>query len=110
MFQAYWKCAPPLLKRKNDKITAFLDFEILKFLQIETLESLYNQLLLQFLSSQSKTVHKCFRHIEDVHFSFLKRQNLFFGSKLQHFWTLKFYSFLIKHYVSLWNVCLINSF
>ena len=29
------------------------------------MESLYNQLYLQFFNSQSETWHKCYRHIED---------------------------------------------
>ena len=39
---------------------------------------LYNQLLLQFLSNWSETLHKCFRHIEVVHLPFWRVKN--------HFW------------------------
>ena len=41
-------------------MTAFFAFEILRFLAKSTMESLYNQLLLQFLRYQSESVQICF--------------------------------------------------
>ena len=77
-----------------DTITAFLDFEVLQFL-VNTLyiESVYNQLLLYFLSATS---NKWLRHIEDCTSLFEDRKIIL--TKLQQFWTLKFYSFWLKHY------------
>ena len=60
-----------------DKITAFLDFEILQFLA-KTLESLCNHFLLQFLRLQSEPVQRCFRHIEALHWLFGVEKNIFF--------------------------------
>ena len=72
------------------------------------MKSLYNQFLLQFLSSQSETLHKCFKHIEDVHLSFLKRKkSSFFLVKITAFLDFEILQFLDK---TLWNVCIINSF
>ena len=59
------------------------------------MEKLYNKFLLQFLSNQSETSHKRDRHIEDAPLS--KRKKIFL-TKLQHFWTLKFYSVWLKHF------------
>ena len=50
-----------------DKITAFLDFEILQFLAKSTMECLYNQHLLQFLGYKSEPEQRCFRRIEALH-------------------------------------------
>ena len=41
------------------------------------MESVYNQLLLQFLSSQSETLHNCFMGTEDVHLPFLREKKYF---------------------------------
>ena len=88
-----------------DKITAFLDFEILQFLaktlwKVCIINSSYS-----FISSQSETLHKCFRHIEDVHLSFLKRKKYFFV-KITAFLDFEILQFLDE---TLWNVCIINS-
>ena len=68
-------------------------------------KSLYNQLLLQFLSNHSETLYKCYRHIEDMHFSFLKRKKIFFD-KITAFLDFELLQFLAK---TLWKVCIINS-
>ena len=51
-------------EKKNhfDKITAFLDFEILQFLA----ETLW-KVCIQCLRLQSEPVQRCFRHIEILH-------------------------------------------
>ena len=41
-------------------------------------KSLYNQSLLQFLSNPSKTSHKGYRHIEDVHLPFQREKKIIF--------------------------------
>ena len=89
-----------------DKITAFLDFEILQFLaktlwKVCIINSSYG-----FLSNQSETLHKCFRHIEDVHLFFLKRKIIIFV-KITAILDFEVLQFLNK---TLWNVCIINSF
>ena len=45
-----------------DKITAFLDFEILQFLA-----KILWKVCIQFLRLQSEPVQRCFRHIEALH-------------------------------------------
>ena len=40
--------------------------------------SLCNQLLPEFSSNQFETLHRCYKHIEDVHVTF-SRQEIFFG-------------------------------
>ena len=40
--------------------------------------SLCNQLLPEFLSNQFETLHRCYKHIEDLHVSFRRQEN--------HFW------------------------
>ena len=47
--------------------------------------SLCNQLLPEISSNQFETLHRCFKHIEDVHVSF-SRQEIFFD-KITAFWT-----------------------
>ena len=39
--------------------------------------SLCNQLLLEFSSSQFETLHRCYKHIEDVHVTFSRQENYF---------------------------------
>ena len=39
--------------------------------------SLCNQLLPEFSSNQFETLHRCFKHIEDVHVIFSRRENNF---------------------------------
>ena len=73
------------------------------------MESLYNQLLLQFLSNQSETSHKCHRHIEDVHLFFPKRKKVIFD-QITAFLDFEILQVLAK---TLWKVFLssiINSF
>ena len=51
-------------RKKNifDKITAFLDFEILQFLA----KTLW-KVCIQILRLQSEPMQRCFRHIEALH-------------------------------------------
>ena len=39
--------------------------------------SLCNQLLPEFLSNQCETLHRCYKHIEDVHVTFSRQKNYF---------------------------------
>ena len=39
--------------------------------------SLCNQLLLEFSSNQFETLHRCYKHIEDVHVTFNRQENHF---------------------------------
>ena len=68
------------------------------------METMYNQLLLQFLSNQSETSHKCYRHIEDVHFLLKRKKNSF--EKVTAFLDFKIYSVWLIHYG---KVVMINS-
>ena len=45
--------------------------------------SLFRQLLPGFASNQFETLHRCYKHKEDVHMSFSKQENIF--DKLRHF-------------------------
>ena len=93
-------CTSPFEGKKIDKLTAFLDFEILQFLAKTLWKVCIINSLFSFLSSQSETLHKCFRRIEDVHLSF-------FLVKITSFLDFEILQFLDK---TLWNVCIINSF
>ena len=68
------------------------------------LKNLYNQLLLQFLSSSPKTLHKCFRHIEDEHLPLWREKIIF--DKITAFLDFDILQFLAN---TLWKVCIINS-
>ena len=39
--------------------------------------SLCNQLLPEFSSNQFETLHRCYKHIEDVHVTFSRQENNF---------------------------------
>ena len=39
--------------------------------------SLCNQLLPEFSSNQFETLHRCYKHIEDVHVTFSRQENHF---------------------------------
>ena len=41
------------------------------------LASLCNQLLTEFSSNQFETLHRCYKHIEDVHVTLSKQENYF---------------------------------
>ena len=86
-----------------DKITAFLEFEILQLLAIE---SLYNQLLLQCYSNQSEILHKCFRHIEDVHLLFFEVKKKIIFDKITAILDFEILQFLAN---TLKKVSIINS-
>ena len=62
-----------------DKITAFSTFILDNFevgLQ-HRVASLCNPLLPGFSSNQFETLHRCYKHIEDVHVTFSKQENNF---------------------------------
>ena len=40
--------------------------------------SLCNQLLPEFSSNQFETLHRCYKHIKDVHVTFSRQENIFF--------------------------------
>ena len=44
-----------------------------------------NQLLPEFSSNQFETLHRCYKHIEDVHVTFRRQKNNF--DKITAFWT-----------------------
>ena len=70
-----------------DKIRAFSNFEI--SLQ-QRVASLCNQLLPGFSSNQFETLHRYYKHIEDVHVTFNKQEKFF--DKITAFWTLTIFS------------------
>ena len=47
--------------------------------------SLCNQLLPEFSSNQFETLHRCYKHIEDVHVTFAGKKIIF--DKIMAFWT-----------------------
>ena len=57
-----------------DKITAFWTFQVrLQY----GVSSLCNQLLPEFSSNQFETLHRYYKHIEDVHVTFSRQENNF---------------------------------
>ena len=76
-----------------DEITAFwtifrlgfnLDWDNFQVGLQYWVESLCNQLLPEFSSNQFETFHRCYKHIEDVHVTLSRQENIFF-TKLRHF-------------------------
>ena len=63
------------------------------------MESLYNQHLLEFLSNQSETSQKCYRHIENLHLLFCREKVIF--DKITAFLDFEILQFLAK---TLWKV------
>ena len=47
--------------------------------------SLCNQLLPEFSNNQSETLHRCYKHIEDVHVTLAGKKIIF--DKITAFWT-----------------------
>ena len=47
--------------------------------------SLYNQLLPEFSGNQFETFHRCYKHIEDVHWLLAGKKIIF--DKITAFWT-----------------------
>ena len=71
-----------------DKITAFWTWTIFRLgfnLDLDNFQvrlqygvaSLCNQLLPEFSSNQFETLHRCYKHIEDVHVTFSRQENNF---------------------------------
>ena len=95
-------------EKKNhfDKITAFLDFEILQFLA----ETLW-KVCIQCLRLQSEPVQRCFRHIEILHSLWYKGKNIyiyfFFFYKIMAFSNLGIIQVLTSTW---WQGCIINFF
>ena len=71
-------------KRKNnfDKITAFSTLDNIEVRLQYWVESLCNQLLSEFSSIQ--TLHRYYKHIENVHVTFCRQKEEFL-TKSQHF-------------------------
>ena len=63
----------------------FLDVPILKHIRIDNFQgrlpywvaSLCNRHLPEFSSNQFETLHRCYKHIEDVHVTFSRQENHF---------------------------------
>ena len=62
-----------------DKITAFwiLDLDNFQVRLRYGVASLCNQLLPDFSSNQFETLHRFYKHIEDVHMTFSRQENNF---------------------------------
>ena len=60
-----------------NKITAFLDLDNFQVRLQYGVASLCNQLLPEFSSNQLETLHRCYKHIEDVHVTFSRQENNF---------------------------------
>ena len=67
-----------------DKITTFWTDNFQVRLQYGV-ASLCNQLLPEFSSNQFEILHRCYKHIEDVHVTFSRQENNF--DKITTFWT-----------------------
>ena len=52
-----------------EKITAFLDLDNFQVRLQYWIASLCNQLLPEFSSNQFETLHRCYKHVQDVHVS-----------------------------------------
>ena len=101
MFQASWRYAPLFLKIKKqiifDKITAFFDFEILQCLanilrKVSIINSSYSfqAINLKLRTNVTGLLKMWTFFFEDKKITIL--------TKYQHFYTLKLYSFWLKHY------------
>ena len=60
-----------------DKITAFWTKDNFEVSLQRRVASLCNQLLPGFASNQFETLHKCYKHNEDVHVTISKKENHF---------------------------------
>ena len=60
-----------------DKITAFWTLTIFRLGFNIGYQILCNQLLPEFSSNQFETLHRCCKHIEDVHMTFSRQENHF---------------------------------
>ena len=72
--------------------------------------SLCNQFLPEFSSNQFETLHRCYKHIEDVHVTFSRQENHF----QQNYGILDLDNFPVRLIFRLgiiigWQVCVINS-
>ena len=64
-------------KYNFDKITAFSPLDNFEVSLQRLVASLCNQLLPGFASNQFETLHRCYKHIEDVHVTFSRQGNHF---------------------------------
>ena len=61
---------------QNDSILDLDNFQVRLQIRLQYwVASLCNQLLPEFSSNQFKTVHRCYKHIEDVHVTFSRQEN-----------------------------------
>ena len=60
-----------------DKITAFSTKDNFEVSLQRRIASLCNQRLPGFASNQFETLHRCYKHNEDVHMIFIKQENNF---------------------------------
>ena len=60
-----------------DKITAFSTYDNFEVSLQSRVASLCNQLLPGFASNQFETMHRCYKHNENVHMNFCKQENNF---------------------------------
>ena len=63
--------------------------------------SLYNQLLPEFSSNQFETLHRCYKHIEDVHVTFSRQENNFW----QNYDILDLDNFQVRHQYWVASLC-----
>ena len=89
-----------LLKKKIIcvKITEFLIFEILQFLSYTVSKVCKINFSYSFYAISLKLRINVTGILKICTFLFEERKKKTFFTKLQHFWTLKFYSFWLKHY------------
>ena len=80
-----------------DECQGALCFTPVRLSVFRTKRSLYDQLLLQFFKQLIWNLTQMFQALWRCASPFLKRKKSFL-SQLQHFWTLKFYSFWLIHY------------
>ena len=62
---------------QNCSILDLDNFQVRLQYWVASLSSLCNQLLPEFSSNQFETLHRCYKHIEDVHVSFSRQINIF---------------------------------
>ena len=65
------------MKKKKDKITAFSDLDNFEVRLQYGVASLCNILLPEFSSNHFETLHRCYKHIENVHVTLCRRENNF---------------------------------
>ena len=68
-----------ICRRKNNFLQNYsiLDLDNFQVRLQYGVASLCNQLLPEFSSNQFETLHRCYKHIEDVHMTFSRQENNF---------------------------------